>query len=117
MSARGSGRRRRLAARTANRLGVLCALGALGVLAFAAWELWGTGRKEAAVQQELRTAFEFVEGSTTTSSAPSVADEVVADVEPDLPGGISADLAALAFRRTAMPLPGWRSRRLNSTSS
>ena len=89
MSARGSGRRRRLAARTATRLGVLCALGALGVLAFAAWELWGTGRKEAAVQQELRTAFEFVEGSTTTST-PAVPDEVAASVEPDLPGGISA---------------------------
>jgi len=97
VSASGSGRRRRLAARTANRLGVLCALGALGVLAFAAWELWGTGRKEAAVQQELRTAFEFVEGSTTTSSAPSVADEVVVDVEPDLPGGISAELARARF--------------------
>ncbi|MEK9525840.1 MAG: sortase [Acidimicrobiaceae bacterium] len=76
---------------------MLCALGALGVLAFAAWELWGTGRKEAAVQQELRTAFEFVEGSTTTSSAPSVADEVVVDVEPDLPGGISAELARARF--------------------
>ena len=96
MSARGSGRRRRLAARTATRLGVLCALGALGVLAFAAWELWGTGRKEAAVQQELRTAFEFVEVSTTTSTL-AVPDEVVADVEPDLPGGISAELARARF--------------------
>ena len=49
------------------------------------------------MQQELRTAFEFVEGSTTTSSAPSVADDVVADVEPDLPGGISAELARARF--------------------
>ncbi|MEO0492815.1 MAG: sortase [Actinomycetota bacterium] len=110
MSERGSVRRRRLAGRTATLLGVLCALSAIGVLSYAAWELWGTGRVEAARQAELRASFDAVEASapsaSTSSSEQSGADEASAagdgtdeaePGDPDLPGGISAELAQARF--------------------
>lgn len=109
MSDSGSARGRRLAGRTATTLGLLCALSALGVLGYAAWELWGTGGDEAALQEDLRESFEAVDGTaTTTSDAPADEPEgddeamvddalVVADEGDLLPGGIAPRIARARF--------------------
>ena len=86
MSERGSVRRRRLAGRTATLLGVLCAASAIGVLSYAAYELWGTGGEEAAVQEGLRAAFESHDEDVTTTAPQTPSSDVEADDERSEPG-------------------------------
>ena len=114
MSDSGSARRL-VAGRTAIALGVGCALAACAVLAYAAYELWGTGGTERAAQAELAAAYESATSetsseaatadqlvdealaTTTTTAAQStpVADET-AGREP-LPGGVDPDIAERQF--------------------
>lgn len=85
-------------------LGVGCAVAALGVVAYAAWELWGTNGHEANAQAELRAAYEAVTTSSTTTAAPNgeepasgpTTTEAVAEVEL-LPGGVEARMMAARF--------------------
>ena len=110
MTDRGSVRRR-LAGRTAIALGVGCALAACALVAYAAYELWGTGAEERAAQAELRAAFDAVEAdraeaespgaaaSTETAPASEAGDEPVS-LEPEidlLPGGADPAVAAMQF--------------------
>ncbi|MEM8706674.1 MAG: sortase [Actinomycetota bacterium] len=119
MSERGSVRRRRLAGRTATLLGVLCALSAIGVLSYAAWELWGTGGQEAAVQEELRASYDAVDDAdpVTTTEAPIEADDesgesddaadAAVEVDPDealLPGGVAPRIARARFPEAGQAL-------------
>ena len=84
-------------------------------LAFAAWELGGTGRKEAAVA-EAPDAFEFVEVRRPPPVHRPQRTTLWRMSNPVLPGGISAELARARFPEDGDARPGWRSRRLNSTS-
>ncbi|MEM9202621.1 MAG: sortase [Actinomycetota bacterium] len=100
--------RRRSAGRTVVALGVLCGIAALGVVAYAAYELWGTGAEERAVQAELRTSFDRAASTvdeSAESSDPADPLAVAAPVEVPadapairrLPGGVDAAVAAAQF--------------------
>ena len=108
-----SSARRRLAGRTAIALGFGCALVACGVIAYAAYQLWGTAGHERAVQAELRDAFEAAAPAAAASAsgdepgeASAAGPEPVADatdaptpdalIEP-LPGGVDPLVAGLQF--------------------
>ena len=117
MSERGSVRRRRLAGRTATLLGAFCALSAIGVLAYAAWEYWGTGLHEAAVQDELRASYDAVDEAATAPTVddtPEATDDTAGDgdgdadvsaAEPELlPGGVDPRIARARFPEAGQAL-------------
>lgn len=113
-----SSARRRLAGRTAIALGLGCALAACVVIAYAGYQLWGTGGQERALQSELRDAFDAavpaapdrqatdpgaappadtaLDGENTAVAAPPAAPSAEPAIEP-LPGGVDPLVANLQF--------------------
>ena len=86
-------------------LGIGCGIAAISVLAYAAWELWGTNAHEADAQAALREAYEAAVPSPTTTlvseaepDAPTTTGAVVDEPEVELlPGGVEARLMSARF--------------------
>ncbi len=109
MTERGSARRR-LAGRTAIALGLGCALAACALVAYAAYEIWGTNGVERDAQADLQAAFDAAaaeEAAATDAAAPRDV-EVEPAAAPDdrpllepvvdlLPGGADPKVAGLQF--------------------
>lgn len=87
-------------------LGVLTGLAALGVLGYAAWEVWGTNAHEADAQAELQAAYDAAEpqdSAPTITGAPessAAVDDAPVREEAEialLPGGVEERLMTARF--------------------